>query len=144
MKRMKPKETLIYSVVFVILVLLDQLVKDFFLKTNAYYDLGFFALHLVTNTGASFGMLKPYNIVLLVLSVIVLAGIFLYFRRVMPNARPYLLLIAAGTMGNLLNRMAYGFVVDFIDFRFFPVFNFADMFIFFGIVGFGILLLREK
>jgi signal peptidase II len=133
-----------WSALFLGVVIFDVLIKDFFLKTKASYDLGIFWLHLVTNTGASFGMLKQYNVVLSVLSIIVLAGILIYFRKAEKKVRPCLVLIAAGTLGNLVNRVMYGFVVDFIDFKFFPVFNIADMAIFFGVAGFAYILIREK
>lgn len=143
-QKSKPKEWFIWCALFGGIVALDLLLKDFFLKTKAEYDAGIFVLHLVTNTGASFGMLKQYNVILSILAIAVLAGLLIYFRKVQGTTRVFLVLIAAGTFGNLVNRISYGYVVDFIDFGFFPVFNVADMAIFFGVAGYAYVLIREK
>jgi signal peptidase II len=144
MKKQSPWSLVGFGGLFVVLVLVDLFTKDIFYKTKGVYDAGFFSLHLVTNTGASFGILKPYNVILIALSIIVLGGIIIYFAKSEPVKRLFLVFLAAGTLGNLLNRITYGFVVDFIDFKFFPVFNVADSLIFVGVVGLIIILLREK
>ena len=89
----------------------------------------FFHLTYVENTGAAWGMLQGRNAVLIVVSVALLGGL-LYMRRKWPesNARLYYgtALVAGGALGNLYDRIVYGYVVDFFDFIVWPVFNIAD------------------
>lgn len=89
----------------------------------------FFYLTYVENTGAAFGIGRARNGFFIGLSLALLAGLF-YLQRTWPKDNPWLrvgvLLVLAGAVGNLYDRIAYGFVVDFLDFRVWPVFNVAD------------------
>jgi len=89
-------------------------------------------IHLtyVKNTGAAFGMFQGRNAFLI--AVAAFAALFLlYAIRRIPREKVYyrmgLVLILAGSAGNIFDRVYRGFVVDMIDFRFFPVFNIADV-----------------
>lgn len=89
------------------------------------------------NRGAAFSMLSGRNILLIALSIALIAALALYLFR-HPNAnsvlRHGLWMIVAGGVGNLYDRIAYGYVVDFIrlDFIDFAIFNPADVFICIG------------
>jgi signal peptidase II len=89
----------------------------------------FFHLTYVENTGAAFGIGRARNGFFIGLSLALLGGLF-YLQRSWPRRNPWLraglLLVVAGAVGNLYDRIAYGFVVDFLDFRVWPVFNVAD------------------
>ncbi len=89
----------------------------------------FFYLSYVENTGAAFGLGAGRNAFFIVLSIALLVGLF-YLQRKWPKNDLWVqvgaLLVAAGALGNLYDRIAYGFVVDFLDFRVWPVFNVAD------------------
>ena len=101
---------------------------------------GVFHVTRVNNTGAAFGILKGYGAVLLVLSaacilflaVYLLRSIFLKPREASGATRLSFAsqtawsLVIAGALGNLYDRFRYGYVVDFLDFRIWPVFNVAD------------------
>ncbi len=91
--------------------------------------LPFFRLTYVENTGAAFGLGARRNGLFVVISIVLL-GILLRLKRRWPQDNPWLqygvLLVVAGALGNLYDRLAYGFVVDFLDFRVWPVFNVAD------------------
>ncbi|MBU7008475.1 signal peptidase II [Phosphitispora fastidiosa] len=101
-----------------------------------------FYITYVMNPGAAFGML-PYKTVFFVsVTVVVLLGIIFFARRI--PARKVLLktglaLQVGGAVGNLIDRLRFGQVVDFFDFRVWPVFNIADMGIVFGV---GILFIE--
>jgi signal peptidase II len=136
-------EIILCSSLLLFLLALDQLTKGFFFAKHAVLDFGWLTLHLVTNTGASFGMFQGYGIILLVLSITALVVIGWYFPRASRGSRIPLVFIAAGILGNLLNRIAYGFVIDFIDLHWWPVFNAADSCIFVGVVWLCIVLLWE-
>jgi signal peptidase II len=92
----------------------------------------YFWLSYVENTGAAFGMgrgSRGSNGAFIALAV-VLIGALITWRRRLPKDQRWthiaLSLVLAGAFGNLYDRVAYGWVVDFFDFRVFPVFNVAD------------------
>ena len=83
----------------------------------------------VLNNGTAFGLFKGANMVLAILSVFAIALIIFYVLKnkalVFLNSLA-LGLILGGAMGNLFDRIRFGYVIDFIDFRIWPVFNIAD------------------
>jgi signal peptidase II len=91
--------------------------------------LPFFFLTYVENTGAAFGIGFSRNRFFIALSTLLLAGLA-WLQRGWPKTNPWLrwgvVLVAGGAVGNLYDRVAYGYVVDFLDFRVWPVFNVAD------------------
>jgi len=117
------------------LVLLDQVTK-FFMK-NVKLDLRFFQFNFVTNTGISFGLFKGSSLVIIIISCAVLVALY-YFREEFKGKNIYLTLIVSGIFGNLIDRLFLGSVRDFIDFRWWPIFNVADSLLF--IVVFGIII----
>ncbi len=101
-----------------------------------------FSFTYVTNTGAAFGFFPNGSFVLVIVAVAVIVAIALYFRHVPSDE--WLLKISlamqlGGALGNLLDRIRLGYVVDFMNFHMWPVFNFADTFI---VVGVGLLAYR--
>jgi len=91
--------------------------------------LPFLRLTYVENTGAAFGIGRSRN-GLFIGVILALLGVLFTMRRRWPREDAWLeagfLLVTAGALGNLYDRLAYGFVVDFIDLRVWPVFNVAD------------------
>jgi len=77
---------------------------------------------VVTNTGAAFGILQGSTLFLIIVSCVAVLAITAYLRYY-PFA---LALILGGTIGNLIDRVFLGHVIDFIDVGFWPVFNIAD------------------
>ncbi len=90
--------------------------------------LPFFHLTYVENTGAAFGIGFDRNGFFIAFSLFLLAVLF--FLRGWSRRNRWLelglLLVAGGALGNLYDRIFYGYVVDFLDFRVWPVFNLAD------------------
>ncbi len=88
-----------------------------------------FTVTRVHNTGAAFGLFPDGGAFFALVAVIVV-GIVIYFYRTMPDEMPLigiaLGLQLGGAMGNLIDRLRQGYVVDFLDFKFWPVFNIAD------------------
>ena len=113
--------------------LLDRASKAWALKAlfmRSVMVLPFFHLTYAENTGVAFGMFRDSNLFFLVFSA-ALVAVLLYLRRAIQGhgrlAAIGLALVLGGALGNLYDRIAYGFVVDFFDFSFFPaVFNVAD------------------
>ena len=102
----------------------------------------FFHITLVHNTGAAFGMFRerPYLFIVIAVLAIILIGYFLTqrSREMRVSEKLALCFILGGTSGNLIDRVRCGYVIDFIDFRIWPVFNLADSFITIGAVMLGL------
>lgn len=87
---------------------------------------------LVHNTGIAFGLFKNQGVIFIIISIIAifLFSWFLYSRRQEEDFSKLSILafslIIGGAFGNLIDRLQFGFVIDFIDFRVWPVFNIAD------------------
>ena len=89
-----------------------------------------FRLTFATNTGAAFGMFPQFGTVLMIIAIIVVIGIVIFFHHLPIEStwvRISLGLQLGGAMGNLLDRILRGFVVDFLDVGFWPIFNIADV-----------------
>ena len=106
-----------------------------------------FHISLVYNTGCAFGLLKNQKIFFILLSA---AAVFYIIRDLFSRGRLYSLsrraalgLILGGAAGNLLDRLRLGYIIDFLDFRVWPVFNLADSAITIGIFLLGIGFLKE-
>ena len=93
------------------------------------------SLTYVTNTGAAFGLFPDYGTVFMVIAVVVIVTIIFYYRR-LPGQQwliqASLGLQLGGGLGNLLDRLLHGHVIDFVDFKVWPVFNVADSSLFIG------------
>ena len=87
----------------------------------------FFYLTYIRNTGAGFGILKGQNIMLIFIAIMVVGAILFYYDKLQDNMTHYSIgLILGGIIGNLVDRIRLGFVIDFLDFRVWPAFNIAD------------------
>ena len=116
---------------FLFLIIFDKISKIWALTLNKEIDYGIFAISLTTNTGAGFSILKDSNTLLIWIAIIAL-GAAIYFREHFPKTG--FVLICAGIFSNLLDRIMYGYVIDFINLKFWPIFNAADAFIFIGVI----------
>jgi len=90
----------------------------------------FFTVTHVTNTGAAFGLFREYGLLFAVVAVVVVVSIIAFYRFLPPGdvlLNVSLGLQLGGALGNLVDRLVLGSVVDFLDFKLWPVFNVADM-----------------
>ena len=147
---MSKKNLFVFSTALLIIIL-DQLTK-FFIKNNFQLNQSIpiikSILHLtyITNTGSAFGLFKGFNIFFILFSIIVFIVIFYYLKKIKENEKLLQFsigLLLGGTIGNLIDRIFYGSVIDFIDFRIWPVFNVADSAVTISIILL-IILLWEK
>jgi signal peptidase II len=120
-------------VIVISVLFLDQLTKFLatkFLQLNTPVILikGFLNLSLAYNRGAAFGILKNQLLVFVLISIFAIVLIFYYLKNKKRSflSSIYLSLILAGCAGNLIDRLRFGFVIDFLDFRVWPIFNLAD------------------
>ena len=145
---------MIASILFVILlVVLDQASKIYLTLVNktSPIDLevirGFFRITYTCNDGAAFSILKGKRVFFIIMTIIVVCLIVYYLLKneVYWVEKYSLLLIISGAVGNLIDRIMYGYVIDFLDFIIFgydfPVFNIADSFITIGAIGLIISIL---
>lgn len=113
---------------------LDRLSKSMVLHYMAYGEsipvFPFFHLTFVTNTGTAFGLFQNNNVLLFLVSSVILVVLGWMSRSLIkeePRIAPIGLgLIMGGAIGNLWDRVQYHAVIDFLDFRIWPVFNWAD------------------
>ena len=130
---------------------LDQLTKYLVVVNMELYESisvipGIFNFTYIQNDGAAFGMLDDQRWIFLVLSSVAIVGILGYMFWKKPQDKlllSALILIVSGGIGNMIDRIALGYVIDFIDFCAFPnlwkwVFNVADSFV---CIGAGMMIL---
>ena len=143
---------IIVSVVLMLVgVGLDQLTKYLVVANMGLHESiavipGVFNFTYIQNDGAAFGMLDDQRWIFLVLSTVAIIGIlgFMFWKKPQDKLLlASLILIVSGGIGNMIDRIALGYVIDFIDFCAFPelwkwVFNVADSFV---CVGAGIMIL---
>jgi signal peptidase II len=129
------------------IVIIDQFTKHLVLagvsrSTPIEVIPGFFSITHVRNTGAAWGILAGFGDGLIILSVVMLFVIIVFRRHIIGNLlldRLSMALMIAGIIGNLIDRIKLGYVVDFLDFYLgssphFPSFNVADSAICVGVV----------
>ncbi len=107
----------------------------------------FFTLTHVTNTGAAFGLFQDHGTLFAIVAILVVLGIVIFYRYLPANRillRVSLGLQLGGALGNLLDRVRLGSVVDFIDFKIWPVFNLADTAIVVGVAILAFYLLFSE
>ncbi len=142
-----------------VIIILDQFTKALVLKNIALGEMiypfpefsSFFRFIHWYNTGVAFGMFQGMNDVFKVLAVLVSLVIIYFYPRIPENEWPLKIAMGmqlAGAIGNLIDRIVVGYVVDFISVGNFPVFNIADASITMGVVvliiGMWIQERREK
>lgn len=116
-----------------LIFVLDRLTKiwaiSWLMPRGSVPVLPFFHLTYVENTGAAFGIGFQRNTLFTAVSVSLLAVLF-YLMKAWTSKNRWLsaglVLVAGGALGNLYDRLAFGYVIDFLDFLVWPVFNVAD------------------
>lgn len=108
---------------------------------------GVFHITLVLNSGAAFGLLKNWAVFFILFSLLAIALIILFIANSSGMSlmlATSLALILGGAAGNLVDRLKFGYVIDFLDFRIWPVFNIADSAISIGIVLLAAALIFKR
>jgi signal peptidase II len=130
----------IYYLIAAVIVGLDQWIKSLVVKNMALGEsipiiYGFFHISSVRNRGAAFGILQNQHWLFAVMTIAVVGGVVYYLYRIKHRLFLSLALsfLLGGAIGNFIDRIMAGQVVDYLDFTFgsyhFPVFNLADSFI---------------
>ena len=139
-------------IISIILLCIDQisklLVVNLLTKTDSITIIkNFFYLTYINNDGAAFSILVGKRIFLILIAVLVIVMLIRYIKKNNIQNKLELVsisLIIGGSLGNLMDRVIRGYVIDFLDFKIFnynfPIFNLADTFI---VIGVFLLFLKE-
>ena len=129
----------------IVLTIIDQLSKFIVIKAlNVNHSVevikNFFYLTYTHNKGAAFSILTGKRIFLVLIAIFIIAAILYYLKKNTPNnslSKIAFSFVIGGSLGNLIDRILRGYVIDFIDVKIFgydfPIFNLADTFITIGI-----------
>ena len=134
------------------ILLVDQFSKFLILKylgLNATYVVikGIFSITPTLNTGGGFGILPDLTFLFILISILTIIFIIytLLSRKLKGKIFVYSIsMILAGALGNLVDRLRLGAVIDFIDFKVWPVFNIADSSITIGVIVLAWQLLKFR
>lgn len=132
-----------YILTIIALIVIDQISK--YLALNNLANIGsipiienIFHLTYVENRGAAFGMFQNNQIVFIIVALVAsIVGLYyIYKKKLNLLGNISIVLIISGAIGNLIDRVRLGFVVDYFDFRFIwdYVFNVADIFVVVGTI----------
>lgn len=146
---------MLYAIVAVIALIIDQAVKywataNIVLNTGAKEFIpGFIRLTNIHNTGAAFSILEGarwFFVILCLVFVALIVYVLITDIITAPGSRWMAVFVMAGAVGNCIDRIICGYVVDMIEFEFmnFPVFNIADIYITVGAILFVVFTLLEK
>ena len=144
----------VFFLTALLIVIADQLSK-IWIRSNlavgeSLPEVGFFQLTHVQNTGAVFGLFQEQSFTLTIVGLVSVAALLaytLFFYRHFPLldnrlSNSALGLILGGTVGNLIDRLHFGYVTDFISIGIWPAFNIADSAITVGVIIFAYFLLH--
>lgn len=146
---------------FVALIIIDQLSKFIIRHFGGFY---------ICNTGIAFSIKMPWWLIYALEAVFIALLLFLNYKHQKSNTKQisnckktsfsflrlefcnlsgiwnlyFVILIISGAVSNLLDRLIFGCVIDFIDLRFWPVFNLADIFICLGAIIIILKLFKNK
>ena len=140
-------------IVTILVFILDQAAK-FWIRTAFYPGCsrpilpGIFHLSFVTNTGSAFGLFPdagPVFIIFSILAIVILLVLAWQKRSGFSSLVKFSFgLLLGGVSGNLIDRIRFGAVLDFLDFRIWPVFNIADSGITLGVIFLSLHLLKNR
>jgi signal peptidase II len=159
---LKPQrqDTLILPGAAALVVLADQLSKHLvtaLLAEGQSWDVvpwlaPIFRITHVTNTGAAFGLFRGWGDFFMIVAVLVIVAIIVYYHQIPDGQRLIRVALGlqlGGAIGNLVDRLRQGSVVDFIDLNFWPlhewpIFNLADSSIVAGVTLLAVLMIWEE
>ena len=154
-KASRPKgrwQNVLFPLTALLIVAADQLTKVWirsYPEEPPIFQAGFFQVINRHNTGAAFGLFQGQSFALTIVALIGV-GILLLYSFLVHRHLPFLDtklgriamgLILGGTVGNLVDRLYFGYVTDFVDFGFWPAFNVADSAITIGVILFIVSIL---
>ena len=140
-------KVLLYYLIIVLITGLDQMVKGIIIKSVDLFEKipvipGIFDITHIRNDGAAYNLFSQVPMLLIVMPAVVMIAGLVYMGYAHKRNNPILMIaismVIGGGLGNLVDRITKGYVVDFFDIHIIPVFNVADIFI---CVGCGLLFI---
>lgn len=139
------KKLFLFYIILINLVFLDQITKFLIIKyltinNSIILIRNFLKFYYIKNTGISFGMLGGKQLLIIIITFIIIAYLIYDLTKNINNKKSFIstMLIVSGALGNLIDRVFRGYVVDFISFTLFgkemAIFNVADVLITFGVI----------
>jgi len=124
----KYKWELWFGITALLVVLLDQLIKQLIFVSNPYLNLKIITFHLVQNTGAGFGILPNQAFLLGLVSLAAALLVLFSYKKIEKSYFPQIFwgIFLGGIIGNLIDRLFRTFVIDYLDLGWWPAFNLAD------------------
>lgn len=128
-----------------VIILVDQFSK-FYIQSMMSLGMSIpiiphiFHITYILNPGAAFGILENQRIFFIVIGIFILLAAILFYPKIRQEKFPLKAgsaLLLGGAIGNLIDRIQTGYVVDFFDFRIWPIFNVADIAI---VCGVGLII----
>lgn len=116
---------------FVVFIFFDQILK-------------YFSSNPICNKNIAWSIPIAPAIFYFVWIAIIAVLISIFFRAKSPSLKIFLIFIFSGAISNIIDRVRFGCVVDYIDLKFFPVFNLADVYIAVGIILTALAITRNK
>ena len=144
---------IIFTIIFLVIDIISKLVVGNLMKVNTSVMVikNFFYITYVRNTGAAWSIFAGKTWMLIMISLIIISIIVWYIFKNKPKNNLEKIsysMILGGSVGNLFDRIIYGYVIDFLDFNLFgydyPIFNLADTFIVIGVLLLVIYMWRCK
>ncbi len=136
------------------IILLDQIIK-YFVSTNMFLGQSIpvlpqiFHLTYIQNPGAAFGILENQRYLFILIAAVLIVAVIYFYKKIIQLSKLFqvgIALLFGGAIGNMIDRIFIGRVIDYIDFRIWPVFNLADIAIVSGcaIIAFNLLFKTER
>ncbi|OJV62542.1 MAG: signal peptidase II [Clostridiales bacterium 38-18] len=147
---------MLYFVGVIVLLVLDQITKHYAVsqligKGQVDFIPNLLGFRYTENTGAAFSILREKQLLLILLTSVVIVALIGYFIKAIRTdvhmvVRISYMMIIAGAVGNLIDRVRLNYVIDFLEFRFmsFPIFNIADVCVVVGVILLAIAALFLK
>lgn len=136
------KRVFSFNLILVILFLIDRLSKHFSLEKLPQEGVSlipnFLNLTVYQNVNIAFGLKVPPSLLYILIAIILLLLIILLFKAYQKKDLWlvfWLSLVIVGALGNLVDRLTYGLVIDIIEIPFWSIFNLADSMVVIGIIG---------
>ena len=135
-----------HYIIGIIIIIVDQLSKILIINKNKSIIPNFLEFNYTQNTGGAFGIGRM-NLILII-NILIIIGIIVFLikeNKKVTNYIPFVILLS-GSIGNLIDRLFRGYVIDFIDINIFnfPNFNIADVCILIGTIMIGICLIKNN
>jgi signal peptidase II len=143
---------LYFFIISSMLILFDRLTKYFILKNLKFGEsikiIGeILKFEKVENRGGVFGIFPQGRYFFIIISIVALFIIFIIFIKLKLESKIIIFLLSlifSGIFGNLIDRIFYGYVIDFISIKNFPVFNLSDSYITIGVILILLFLWKKE